>query len=86
MNKYRHTGKALDAPIAAELIIEIFQGRRRIKKSVISNRISQTHKRRGGHPTNKAADPTTYALESLKMLQLADNSTQHGILGYSICW
>lgn len=50
---YPHKGKAFDKSIAIELIIEIFQGKQHIQKSVIENKISQKHRDRGGLPQNE---------------------------------
>ena len=50
MNTYQHKGKAFDKSIAIELIIEIFQGKQHIRRSVIEDKISQKHRDGGGLP------------------------------------
>ena len=71
-----HKGKVFDKSIAAELIIEIFQGQQHIPKGVIHDKISQRHKDRGGLPPEPGKTwqwQITLALDALKVLQLADN-------------
>ena len=72
MNKYRHTGTPLDTPIAIELIIELYQGKQNIKKSVINDTVSQKHRERGGLPAKDEWQITT-ALDTLKAMVFADN-------------
>lgn len=76
MNTYQHKGKAFDKSIAIELIIEIFQSKQHIQRSVIEDNISQRHKDRGGLPPEPEKTwqwQTTLALDALKVLQFADN-------------
>lgn len=76
MTKYEHKGKNLDKIIAVELIIEIFQGKQRIQRKYIEDKISQTHKNRGGlapEPGKTWSWQITLALDALKALQFADN-------------
>ena len=73
MNEYQHKGKALDKLIAAELIIELFNGKQEIKREIINNKVIQIHNERGGAPLQKTLWQITLALDALKVLQFADN-------------
>ena len=53
MDKYEYKGKPLDAPIAVELIIEIFQGKQGIRRNLIVETIEEIHSKRGGLPSAK---------------------------------
>ena len=72
MNKYEHTGKALDEPIAIELIIELFQGKQHIRRKDITDVITEKHIKRGGLPP-ESSWKITIALDTLKYLRIADN-------------
>ena len=50
MNKYAHTDKNLDTPIAVELIIEICQGHQHIQRKVIKDTVFQIHIRKADFP------------------------------------
>ena len=76
---YQHKGKAFDKSIAIELIIEIFQSKQHIQRSVIEDNISQRHRDRGGLPPEEEKTwqwQTTLALDALKVLRFADNPTR----------
>ena len=81
MNTYQHKGKAFDKSIAVELIIEIFQGKQHIKRSIIIDEISQKHRGGGGLPPEPGKTwgwQTSHALTALKTLQFADNPNTGG--------
>ena len=72
MNECKHKGKALDRSIAAELIIELFNGKQEIKRKVINDKVIEIHNKRGGKSPNNKWE-ITLALDALKVLQFADN-------------
>lgn len=79
MNTYQHKGKAFDKSIAIELIIEIFQSKQHIRRSVIEDNISQRRRDRGGLLPESGKTwqwQTTLDLDALKTLQFADNPTR----------
>ena len=78
---YKYREKPFDKIVAAELIIELFNGKKNIKLQSIREKIIKTHKERGGNPPGigQRGKPHTYhwqtslALDALKALQFADN-------------
>ncbi|MYB65350.1 hypothetical protein F4X73_11725 [Candidatus Poribacteria bacterium] len=70
---YKYKDEILDKSIAAELIIELFQGNQKVRRGTIGDRVEQTHIDGGGLPHNNSQWAVTLALDGLKALRLANN-------------
>ena len=78
---YKYRDNPFDKIIAAELIIELFNGKKDIKLQTLREKIIEIHEKRGGNPpgigehgkSHTYKFQTSLALDALKALQFADN-------------
>ena len=78
---YKYKDRPFDKIVAVELIVNLFNGQKNIKRSILEEKVIEIHEKRGGNPPGIGAvgKPRTYnwqitlALDALKALQFANN-------------
>ncbi len=70
---YDYKGLELNRPIAEELILELFAGKKNVKKAKIKDTVLQEHSKRGGIDYTRQTTPVTDALKNLRDKGLATN-------------
>ena len=78
VNEYEYEGQKLNRPIAEELIIELFAGKKNVKKAEIKDAVLREHSKRGGIEYTRLTTPVTDALKNLRDKELATNKEKIG--------